>query len=62
MNSVKKKLAAEINRRRNDKDIPIVTSPLESRGLDLYSANENMRLNRPSVANSVSGIARSWSN
>ncbi len=42
--------------------MPIVTSPLESRGLDLYSANANMRLNRPSVANSVSGIARSWSN
>ena len=59
---MKTKLAAEISKRRNDKDMPIVTSPLESRGLDLYSANANIRLNRPSVVNSVSGIARSWSN
>ena len=59
---MKTKLAAEISKSRNDKDMPIVTSPLESRGLDLYSANANMKLNRPSVANSVSGIARSWSN
>lgn len=58
---MKTKLAAEI-RRRNDKDMPIVTSPLESRGLDLYSANANMRLNRPSIVNSVSGIARSYRN
>lgn len=59
---MKTKLATEISKSRNDKDMPIVTSPLESRGLDLYSANANMKLNRPSVANSVSGIARSWSN
>ena len=56
---MKTKLATEISKRRNDKDMPIVTGPLESHGLDLYSANANMRLNRPSVVNSVSGIARS---